>query len=59
MFLCLFAIFKSLILGFDLSINLIPLHVLVLIISGNYSNKVYIAYTTFYTLGQLMAMQVR
>jgi hypothetical protein len=42
----------------NFSINLIPLHVLVLVISGNFTNKVYIAYTTFYVLGQLMAMQV-
>lgn len=44
--------------GYVFIINLIPLHVLVLVISGNYTNKVYIAYTTFYVLGQLMAMQV-
>ncbi|KAI1729085.1 oligosaccharyl transferase STT3 subunit domain-containing protein [Ditylenchus destructor] len=44
--------------GYVFIINLIPLHVLVLILSGNYSNKVYIAFTTFYTLGQLMAMQI-
>uniref|UniRef100_A0A1I8BXU8 dolichyl-diphosphooligosaccharide--protein glycotransferase n=1 Tax=Meloidogyne hapla TaxID=6305 RepID=A0A1I8BXU8_MELHA len=44
--------------GYVFIINLIPLHVLVLVISGNYTNKVYIAYTTFYVLGQLMAMQL-
>uniref|UniRef100_A0A915M3E7 dolichyl-diphosphooligosaccharide--protein glycotransferase n=2 Tax=Meloidogyne incognita group TaxID=654580 RepID=A0A915M3E7_MELJA len=44
--------------GYVFIINLIPLHVLVLVISGNYTNKIYIAYTTFYILGQLMAMQV-
>lgn len=44
--------------GYVFIINLIPLHILVLLISGNYSNKIYIAYTTFYALGQLMAMQV-
>lgn len=44
--------------GYVFIINLIPLHVLALILSGRYTNKVYIAYTTFYTLGQLMAMQV-
>ncbi|KAF7632801.1 hypothetical protein Mgra_00007790 [Meloidogyne graminicola] len=44
--------------GYVFIINLIPLHVLLLVISGNYTNKVYIAYTTFYVLGQLMAMQL-
>lgn len=44
--------------GYVFIINLIPLHVLALILSGRYTNKVYIAYTTFFTLGQLMAMQV-
>lgn len=44
--------------GYVFIINLIPLHVLVLIIIGHYSNKVYVAYTTFYVLGEVMAMQV-
>ena len=44
--------------GYVFITNLIPLHVLVLVISGNYNHKIYIAYTTFYVLGQLMAMQV-
>lgn len=39
-------------------INLIPLHVLTLILIGRYSSKIYIAYTTFYVLGEIMAMQV-
>jgi hypothetical protein len=44
--------------GYVFIINLIPLHVLVLVIIGHYSNKVYVAYTTFYVLGEIMAMQV-
>lgn len=44
--------------GYVFIINLIPLHVLFLVLSGNFTNKVYISYTTFYTLGQLMAMQI-
>lgn len=44
--------------GYVFIINLIPLHVFVLILSGNFSSKIYTAYTTFYTLGQIMAMQV-
>ncbi|TKR58035.1 hypothetical protein L596_030659 [Steinernema carpocapsae] len=44
--------------GYVFIINLIPLHVLVLILINRFSSKVFIAYTTFYILGQLMAMQV-
>uniref|UniRef100_A0A914EFL4 dolichyl-diphosphooligosaccharide--protein glycotransferase n=1 Tax=Acrobeloides nanus TaxID=290746 RepID=A0A914EFL4_9BILA len=44
--------------GYVFIINLIPLHVLALILIGRYSSKVYIAYTTFYVLGEIMAMQV-
>uniref|UniRef100_A0A0N5AM62 dolichyl-diphosphooligosaccharide--protein glycotransferase n=1 Tax=Syphacia muris TaxID=451379 RepID=A0A0N5AM62_9BILA len=44
--------------GYVFIINLIPLHVLVLIIIGRYTSKIYVAYTTFYVLGQVMAMQV-
>lgn len=39
-------------------INLIPLHVFVLLIMGHYSNRLMVAYTTFYILGLLMSMQV-
>uniref|UniRef100_A0A1I7VVB0 dolichyl-diphosphooligosaccharide--protein glycotransferase n=1 Tax=Loa loa TaxID=7209 RepID=A0A1I7VVB0_LOALO len=44
--------------GYVFIINLIPLHVLTLILIGRYCSKLYIAYTTFYVLGQIMAMQV-
>lgn len=44
--------------GYVFIINLIPLHVFVLVLIGRYSSKVYIAYSTFYVLGQVMAMQV-
>lgn len=44
--------------GYVFIINLIPLHVLTLILIGRYCAKLYIAYTTFYVLGQVMAMQV-
>ncbi|VDM07516.1 unnamed protein product [Wuchereria bancrofti] len=57
--------------GYLFIINLIPLHVLTLILIGRYCSKLYIgkfdefwsislfpAYTTFYVLGQIMAMQV-
>uniref|UniRef100_A0A9J2PCA5 dolichyl-diphosphooligosaccharide--protein glycotransferase n=1 Tax=Ascaris lumbricoides TaxID=6252 RepID=A0A9J2PCA5_ASCLU len=44
--------------GYVFIINLIPLHVLTLILIGRYSSKLYVAYTTFYVLGQVMAMQI-
>ncbi|KHN82263.1 Dolichyl-diphosphooligosaccharide--protein glycosyltransferase subunit STT3 [Toxocara canis] len=44
--------------GYVFIINLIPLHVLTLVLIGRYSSKLYVAYTTFYVLGQVMAMQI-
>ena len=44
--------------GYVYIINLIPLHILVLLIMGRYSHKLYVAYTSFYTVGQLCAMNV-
>uniref|UniRef100_A0AC34F8A9 Dolichyl-diphosphooligosaccharide--protein glycotransferase n=1 Tax=Panagrolaimus sp. ES5 TaxID=591445 RepID=A0AC34F8A9_9BILA len=44
--------------GYVFIINLIPLHVLVLVIIGRYSSRIYVAYSTFYVLGQLLAMQI-
>ncbi|KAM3724112.1 Dolichyl-diphosphooligosaccharide--protein glycosyltransferase subunit [Dirofilaria immitis] len=44
--------------GYIFIINLIPLHVFTLILIGRYCSKLYIAYTTFYILGQIMAMQI-
>jgi hypothetical protein len=45
--------------GYVFIINLIPLHVLALIALGRYSQRVYVAYSSFYVLGTLMAMQAR
>ncbi|ELP94622.1 dolichyl-diphosphooligosaccharide--protein glycosyltransferase subunit STT3A, putative [Entamoeba invadens IP1] len=39
-------------------INIIPLHVFILLITGKYSNRVYRAYTSFYIVGILLSMQV-
>src|SRR5690606_7157238 len=39
-------------------INLIPLYTFVLLLSGRYSTRLYIAYCTFYTLGTLLSMQI-
>lgn len=45
--------------GYIFIINLIPLYVLYLIFTGRYSNRLYIAYSTFYVVGTILAMQVR
>lgn len=44
--------------GYVFIINIIPIHVLALLITGRYSSRVYVAYSTFYLLGTLLAMQV-
>ncbi|XP_047337512.1 dolichyl-diphosphooligosaccharide--protein glycosyltransferase subunit STT3B [Impatiens glandulifera] len=45
--------------GYVFIINLIPLYVLVLLITGRYSMRLYVAYNSMYILGMLMAMQIR
>lgn len=45
--------------GYIFIINLIPIYVFVLLITGRYSHRLYIAYSTFYVMGTLMSMQVR
>jgi len=44
--------------GYVFIINLVPLHVLVLILMGRFSHRLYTAYTTFYILGLLCSMQI-
>ena len=44
--------------GYVFIINLIPLHVFALILMGRYSNRIYVAYNTFYILGLLCSMQI-
>lgn len=44
--------------GYVFIINLIPLHVLVLLLTGRFSPKIYVAYTTVYVMGTLLSMQV-
>lgn len=39
--------------------NLIPLYVLVMIASGRHSKRLYVAYTTFWAVGSVLAMQIR
>ncbi|VDK42773.1 unnamed protein product [Anisakis simplex] len=44
--------------GYVFLINLIPLHVLVLICTGRFSHKIYIAYSTVYVIGTILSMQI-
>eukprot|EP00246_Nothoceros_aenigmaticus_P003493 TRINITY_DN14664_c0_g2_i1.p1 TRINITY_DN14664_c0_g2~~TRINITY_DN14664_c0_g2_i1.p1 ORF type:complete len:721 (+),score=112.90 TRINITY_DN14664_c0_g2_i1:167-2329(+) len=45
--------------GYIFIINLIPIYVIVLLVIGRYSLRLYIAYNTLYILGMLLAMQIR
>lgn len=44
--------------GYVYIINLIPLHVFCLLLMGRYEHKLYVSYTSFYCVGQLMAMNI-
>ncbi|KAJ6221720.1 hypothetical protein RDWZM_000265 [Blomia tropicalis] len=44
--------------GYVFLINLIPLHVLVLMITGRFSKRIYVAYSAVYTIGTLLSMQI-
>lgn len=44
--------------GYVFLINLIPLHVLTLMIIGRFSHKIYVSYSTVYGLGTLLSMQI-
>lgn len=44
--------------GYIFIINIIPIHVLFLLLCGRYSHRVYVAYCTFYTLGIILSMQI-
>ncbi|KAI4319255.1 hypothetical protein MLD38_032878 [Melastoma candidum] len=45
--------------GYVFIINLVPLYVLVLLVTGRYSMRLYVAYNCTYVLGMLLAMQIR
>lgn len=45
--------------GYVFIINIIPIYVVVMVVAGRYSSRLYIAYSTFYALGSIMAMQVQ
>lgn len=44
--------------GYVFLINLIPLHVLTLILTGRFSHRVYVAYSTLYCIGTILSMQI-
>ncbi|XP_076349852.1 catalytic subunit 3A of the oligosaccharyltransferase complex isoform X1 [Tachypleus tridentatus] len=44
--------------GYVFLINLIPLHVIALMVTGRFSHRVYIAYSTVYCLGTMLSMQI-
>jgi len=44
--------------GYIFIINIIPAHVLVLLLIGRYTHRLYVAYCTFYVLGTLLSMNV-
>jgi dolichyl-diphosphooligosaccharide--protein glycosyltransferase len=44
--------------GYVFLINLIPLHVLALMITGRFSHRVYVAFSTVYALGTILSMQI-
>ncbi|KAJ4744698.1 Dolichyl-diphosphooligosaccharide--protein glycosyltransferase subunit STT3B [Rhynchospora pubera] len=45
--------------GYVFIINLVPLYVLVLLVTGRYSMRLYVAYNCMYVVGMLLAMQIR
>ncbi|BES96000.1 Oligosaccharyl transferase STT3 subunit [Nesidiocoris tenuis] len=44
--------------GYVFLINLIPLHVLTLMITGRFSHRIYVAYSILYCLGTMLSMQI-
>lgn len=44
--------------GYVFLINLIPIHVLVLMFTGRFSHRIYVAYSTVYCLGTILSMQI-
>jgi len=44
--------------GYVFLINIIPLHVLVLMVTGRFSHRIYVAYSTLYVIGTVLSMQI-
>uniref|UniRef100_A0A2P2HXG9 Dolichyl-diphosphooligosaccharide--protein glycosyltransferase subunit STT3A n=1 Tax=Hirondellea gigas TaxID=1518452 RepID=A0A2P2HXG9_9CRUS len=44
--------------GYVFLINIIPMHVLVLMVTGRFSHRIYVAYSTLYIIGTVLSMQI-
>lgn len=44
--------------GYVFLINLIPLHVLTLMVTGRFSHRIYVAYSILYCIGTALSMQI-
>ena len=44
--------------GYVFITNMIPLHALVLVLMGRFSERLYVAYSSFYVIGTLASMQI-
>lgn len=44
--------------GYVFLINLIPLHTLALMLTGRFSHRIYVAYSSVYVLGTILSMQI-
>jgi len=44
--------------GYVFLINLIPLHVLTLMVTGRFSHRIYVAYSILYCVGTVLSMQI-
>lgn len=44
--------------GYAFITNMLPLHAFILILMGRFTNKLYVAYSSFYAIGTLASMQV-
>ncbi|CAH1398527.1 unnamed protein product [Nezara viridula] len=44
--------------GYVFLINLIPMHVLTLMITGRFSHRIYVAYSILYCIGTMLSMQI-
>ena len=44
--------------GYVFITNMIPLHALVLVLMGRFSERLYVAYSSFYAIGTLASMQI-
>ncbi|XP_022103559.1 dolichyl-diphosphooligosaccharide--protein glycosyltransferase subunit STT3A [Acanthaster planci] len=44
--------------GYVFLINLIPMHVLALMLTGRFSHRIYVVYNTVYCLGTILSMQI-